>query len=294
MPVILPDGTVLVVEGAATEPVCNHQGYDADAVLLAEQYDPIHGRWNKLAEAVVPRVYHAVALLLADGRVWTAGSNHNFGFGEQARELRIEVFEPPYFHLARPEITAHPAVITYSGEFEIETLQAGSIARLALIRCGTSTHGFNPDQRYVGLRILRRSGAHLTAAPPPTANIAPPGYYLLFAIDRDGVPSIGRFVRVVESEIESAQGRITFLRVHDVGTGFGPPSDFIDVEVVIALDTLPGRGFGFQLRADSEESVEHGMLDLLRDAFNRNSLVTIDYIWTGLRNSRILRVADLP
>jgi hypothetical protein len=26
-------------------------------------------------------------------------------------------------------------------------------------------------------------------------------------------------------------GRITFLRAHDVGTGFGPPDDFIDVEI---------------------------------------------------------------
>jgi hypothetical protein len=94
--------------------------------------------------------------------------------------------------------------------------------------------------------------------------------------------------------LAAAQGRVSFLRVHDVGTGFGPRSDFLDVEVVIALDTLPGRGFGFQLRADTKESVAHGMLDLLRDAYNRNSRVTIDYIRTGLRNGRILRVADLP
>jgi hypothetical protein len=94
--------------------------------------------------------------------------------------------------------------------------------------------------------------------------------------------------------LANAQGRITFLRVHDVGTGFGPPTDFIDVEVVIVLDTLPGRGFGFQLRADNNESAAHGMLDLLRDAFERDGGVTIDYIRTGLRNGRILRVADLP
>jgi hypothetical protein len=94
--------------------------------------------------------------------------------------------------------------------------------------------------------------------------------------------------------LANAQGRVTFLRVHDLGTGFGPPSDFLDVEVVIALDTLPGRFFGFQLRADGGEFVAHGRLDILRDAYERNSPVTIDYIRTGLRNGRILRVADLP
>jgi hypothetical protein len=92
----------------------------------------------------------------------------------------------------------------------------------------------------------------------------------------------------------NAQGRVTFLRVHDVGTGFGPATDFIDGEVVIRLDTLPGRGFGFRLRADGDEGVGRGMLDLLRVAFDRNSRVSIDYIRTGLRNGRILRVADLP
>jgi hypothetical protein len=93
--------------------------------------------------------------------------------------------------------------------------------------------------------------------------------------------------------LAQATGRLTFLRVHDVSTGFGPPSDSLDVEVVIQLDTMPGRGFGFQLRTDSEEAARHGMLDLLRDAFARNSRVTIDYVRTGLRNGRIIRVLDL-
>lgn len=94
--------------------------------------------------------------------------------------------------------------------------------------------------------------------------------------------------------LAAAQGRIIFLRVHDVGTGFGPPSDLIDGEVVIGLDTLPGRFFGFQLREDSREAEARGMLDILRDAYNRNGRVTIDYIRTGLRNGRVRRVADLP
>jgi hypothetical protein len=34
-------------------------------------------------------------------------------------------------------------------------------------------------------------------------------------------------------------GRITFLRAHDVGTGFGPPDDLIDVEAVVKLDSRP-------------------------------------------------------
>jgi hypothetical protein len=91
----------------------------------------------------------------------------------------------------------------------------------------------------------------------------------------------------------SAEGRVTFLRGHDVGTGWGPPTDFLDVEAVMKLDSLPGKAFGFQLRTDANEESHTGMLDLLRDAFNHNRPVRIDYLRTGLRNGQIIRVMDV-
>jgi IgA Peptidase M64 len=89
-------------------------------------------------------------------------------------------------------------------------------------------------------------------------------------------------------------GRLSFLRVNDPGAGFGPPSDHLDVEVIVQLDSEPGRSFGFQLRADTNEAARMGMLDTLRTAFNRNRLVRLDYRRTGLDNGVLLRVADLP
>jgi hypothetical protein len=76
----------------------------------------------------------------------------------------------------------------------------------------------------------------------------------------------------------NATGKVTLLRVHDVGTGYGPPSDFIDVEVVVWLDSQPGKAFGFQLRNDSNLPARQGMLDLLRDALANNWTVSIDYL----------------
>jgi hypothetical protein len=94
------------------------------------------------------------------------------------------------------------------------------------------------------------------------------------------------------ADLRESTGKITFLRVHDVGTGFGPPSDFIDVEVVIQLDSRPGESFGFQLRADANRAARQGMLDLLRDAFENNLNVTIDYnIEPPKKNGVIIRVA---
>ena len=86
----------------------------------------------------------------------------------------------------------------------------------------------------------------------------------------------------------NARGRLTVLRVHDVGTGFGPPTDFIDVEVVIALDSQPSRFFGFQLRNDTKLPARQAMLDLLRDAFERNLIVNIDFFQVPGKNNNIL------
>jgi photosystem II stability/assembly factor-like uncharacterized protein len=88
------------------------------------------------------------------------------------------------------------------------------------------------------------------------------------------------------------EGVPIFLRAHDVGTGFGPPGDLIDGEAVVRLDVAPHRAFGFQLRIDGGEGAHHGMLDLLRDAFNRRHVVRIEYIRTGFRNGRIVRVIE--
>jgi hypothetical protein len=88
----------------------------------------------------------------------------------------------------------------------------------------------------------------------------------------------------------NARGHLTLLRVHDLGTAFGPPTDKIDVEVVIQLDSQPGKAFGFQLRNDTKLPARQGMLDLLRDAFATNAFVNIDFITPpGKNNGTIIR-----
>ena len=89
-----------------------------------------------------------------------------------------------------------------------------------------------------------------------------------------------------------SKGKLTFLRVHDVGTAFGPSNDQINVEVVMKLDTQPNRAMGFQLRNDTKRPARQGMLDLLRDAFNNNWTVAVDYdLDSGKNNGVAIRVA---
>ena len=94
--------------------------------------------------------------------------------------------------------------------------------------------------------------------------------------------------------VMGAEGRLTMLRVHNVGTGYGPPTDYLDVEVVVRLDSEPNKAFGFQLRADANEAAHQGMLDLLRDAFNHDRRVMVEYIRTGIHSGRIIRVIRTP
>lgn len=76
---------------------------------------------------------------------------------------------------------------------------------------------------------------------------------------------------------QSAPSLVTLLRVHDVGGKFGRSNDKINVDVVIKLREHPTNYFGFKLRKDKHQLVHQGMLDLLRDAYNHNHRVVIDY-----------------
>jgi hypothetical protein len=86
-------------------------------------------------------------------------------------------------------------------------------------------------------------------------------------------------------------GQLSLLRVHQRGSKYGPPSDQIDVEVVVQFRNRPNEAFGFQLRDDAEGPARGGMLGLLRDGFNHGWTVTIDYdILPGQQNGVALRV----
>jgi hypothetical protein len=89
----------------------------------------------------------------------------------------------------------------------------------------------------------------------------------------------------------NGSGKITMLRAHVVGSGFGPPQDKIDVEVVFGVDTLPNKFFGFTLRNDGNVHANRAMFDLLRDAFEQKIRVGFDYeIGEGKQHGLAIRV----
>jgi hypothetical protein len=92
------------------------------------------------------------------------------------------------------------------------------------------------------------------------------------------------------NSLQVAIGNITLLRVHDLETGFGPPDDELDAEVIVLLDTEPEKAFGFQLRTGDERPDADGKLLELRDAFDNNRRVRLEFLRTGCRTGQIVRV----
>ncbi len=89
------------------------------------------------------------------------------------------------------------------------------------------------------------------------------------------------------ADLLEAAGKVTMLRVHDVGTAYGPPGDVIDTEVVFQLSGNPGKAYGFQLRSGTNQLAHQGMLDLLRDAFNNNWTVVTDFNRDPAKNNGV-------
>lgn len=192
--VLLPNGKVLALGGSASNET------DSTASLGADLFDPATNTWSPAGTMFRSRMYHSVALLLPDATVWAAGSNPNQGTWDNS----MEIYRPPYLFTAsggtapRPTISAAPSAVGYSTSFQVTTPDAASIASVALVRAGSATHAFNFEQRLVNLNFTAGSGT-LTLTSPPNANVAPPGYYMLFLLNSAGVPSMAAWVQVTQS-----------------------------------------------------------------------------------------------
>jgi hypothetical protein len=100
------------------------------------------------------------------------------------------------------------------------------------------THAFDSDQRYIGLNFDTNGDNTLSVTMPPNSNIAPPGYYLLWVIDNNGLPcQQAQFIRVCSQGIELILDRSTFS-THEV-SAIGVPATFTNALYVILSNYLP-------------------------------------------------------
>ncbi|CAI7583364.1 unnamed protein product [Penicillium bialowiezense] len=224
--VVLPDGTVFIAGGQDYGVAFNEE----NVKFVPEIYDPKTDTFNKMQQNNVVRVYHTISILMPDARVLNAGgglcgnctANHYDG----------QIFTPPYLLTPSGEPKARPQIISGVPERAIvgQTIRfktSGYIQSASLIRLGTATHTVNTDQRRIPLDVSTTSifGSNWKVRLPAEPGILIPGYWMLFVMDSEGVPSVAKIIMVgvnnrksIESSdysfgIETAQHYIGTLRM---------------------------------------------------------------------------------
>lgn len=168
--VLLPDGNVFVCGGAVTGSPCLMYDRSADA-------------WLPMAALEAAHAYHSVVVLLPSGQV----------MAHDLDSPTIEIFNPPYlFNGPRPQITAAPDIVHHGGTMDITSPQAADIESVVLVRPMAVTHQTDSEQRVIPLQFTT-TGTTLNVTAPngnhPHA-VAPKGYYMLFIVNNQGVPSV--------------------------------------------------------------------------------------------------------
>jgi hypothetical protein len=224
----LPDGKVLIGHGLNRSPGCSVDGrpctFEEREGHHFQMLDPATGSVTRLARTTVSRGLHGTATLLPEASVFFAGENREalvrpddpsfplmtsyaglLPRGDPDQGVPVgQVFSPPYLfkqdgsRAARPVIAKAPGKISYRGHFEVEVAEdAREIASVALLRSDHNTHSLTTGDRYVKLAFRAKyddDKGDLRVRAPKLPAQAVPGIYMLFVVDRSGVPSLGRRV----------------------------------------------------------------------------------------------------
>lgn len=209
--VMLPTGKVLAVGGASS----SDQQSTTPGPLAVELWDPNTETWVTLAPMAVPRMYHSTALLLPDGRVLAAGGGR---IGSSVNQLSAQAYSPPYlFKGPRPTIMAAPDSVLYGTTFTVNSPEAAAIATVSLIGLGSVTHGTDMNQTYTELLFTKNTGQLVVSAPPDATQVSP-GYYMLFLVDANGIPSIAKILKIAST---TQTPLLHSLTVTKTGSGSG-------------------------------------------------------------------------
>ncbi|PKI67926.1 aldehyde oxidase GLOX [Punica granatum] len=210
---LLPTKDVIIVNGAEYGTAGWEFGHSpVTRPIIYRPYGLPDWRFSVMSPASRPRLYHSSAILILDGRILVGGSNphvyYNFTNVEYPTDLSLEAFAPPYlsteYDRIRPKIISAPAILrhgqAFSLSFYVPEYLTADVLSVNIIAPSFTTHSFSMSQRMVVLKlvgVLRLSSDtyNLTTVGPSTAEIAPPGYYMLFVV-HEGIPSAGSWVNI--------------------------------------------------------------------------------------------------
>ena len=167
--------------------------------------------WTVEDVAGVARLYHSATLLLADGTVLSLGG----GAPGPLTNLNGEIFSPDYLFDAggvaapRPVITQSPNLVDVGDTFSIK-VTGPAVQTLALMQFGSATHAINMASQRIELPSTVNPDGSLTVDLPDNANVLVPGYWMLFALDAGGTPSIAATIKI-ESDVPNSAPLVPHL-----------------------------------------------------------------------------------
>lgn len=189
---LLADGTVLLTGGSDTPNKLTGVNY------VAAIWNPDTGVWKYDDSAAVARLYHSTTILLPDATVLSVGG----GAPGPLTNLNGEIYKPGYLFNAdgteatRPKIVSAPTELKQGQDFVVSVDNPYSITELKLVKFGSSTHGFNPESRMVELKFSVGADGKLHIDMPGNANTVLPGYWMLFAFNNKGTPSVASTIHI--------------------------------------------------------------------------------------------------
>ncbi|MCD8534135.1 MAG: putative Ig domain-containing protein [Verrucomicrobia bacterium] len=192
-PVMLPTGEFLVIGGNTS----GTKFSDSGTVLTPELWNPDTGEWRQMSDMTVPRNYHSIALLLADGRVLAAGGGL---CGCSADHPDAEIFTPHYLYnpdgslATRPVLTSAPQNIGHGSPFEVRGTPG--LKSFSLVKMMATTHALSTDIRYLPVNFAESSPGVYQLTPHINRNVLTPGYWMLHGLDAKSVPSVASVVLV--------------------------------------------------------------------------------------------------
>lgn len=191
---VMADGKVFINGGSDVYNTLQNVAYHA------EIWNPATEQSTIAAIAIKPRLYHSNALLLPDATVLTGGG----GFGGPVTNFNAEIYYPPYLYkhdgsgipAIRPNINIAPNSLTWNQVFDVSYTSTTPIKRVTFVRAGSATHDLNVDQRFIPLSFSQLGANIIHVTGPKNKNYAPPGDYMLFIFDQNGVPSVSKLIHL--------------------------------------------------------------------------------------------------
>ncbi|WP_282051003.1 galactose oxidase-like domain-containing protein, partial [Maribacter aquivivus] len=254
---VLPNGQVLVTGGLDRGAVFTDVGARHVAELYTPDINGGAGTWETVAQMQEARTYHSVAILMTDGRVFVGGGGlcDNLLNGCN-NHFSAEIYSPPYLFNAsgnlaiRPVISDAPQIADYNSNIMV-TASTG-ITQFSLIRFSAATHSTNNEQRRIPVNFTGNGSYEISI---PGRELLPPGNYMLFGINDNGVPSKAATIKI----------------------GSALPLQIANENLIVDIQFEDGNG-----SSAVDSSIYHNNATIIEHNDNGNSILNgSNYSWTS-------------